>query len=158
MAPCGAEAKPAAEKGVRVGIVDEEFIIYIIARARKAGFDADTVPMVGTKQVRRVGVFVEERGLGLRVVASETGCGVVVATVAEVVELEGGSIFEHAIAVGDVGKHTTVGDGRVGSQPKAVEVGEAVGGVAHNNHSLVFEGKRNGHRLTPPKGEASRCP
>ena len=158
MAPCGAEAKPAAEKGVRVGIVDEEFIIYIISRARRTGFDADTVPMVGTKQVRRVGVFVEKRRLGLRVVASETGCGVVVAAVAEVVKLEGGGIFEHAVAVGDVGEHAAVGGGRVGSQPEAVEVGEAVGGVAHDNHGLVFEGKRNGHRLTPPKGETSRCP
>ena len=158
MAPRGAETEPTAKEGLGVGIVDEEFFIYIITRARGRGLDADAIPMVGAQEVGSVCVFLNERRLGLAVVATETGGGVRVATIAEVVELEGGGIFEHAIAVGDVGEHAAVGDGGVGGQPEAVEVGEAVGGVAHNNHSLVFEGKRNGHRLTPPKGEASRCP
>ena len=51
MAPGGAETEPTTKEGTRVGVVDEEFFIYIVSRVRGSGLDADAIPMVWAKQM-----------------------------------------------------------------------------------------------------------
>ena len=114
------------------------------------------IPFAGLEEMVGVGVFLYDRRAvlsvvhtaGIAVVAAEAGGGVMVASVAEVVELQGVGVDELSSAFVKVFPRVrSVG---VGGHPEAVEVAEAVVGVFGDHLRVVFDDRTSAHLVFAP--------
>ena len=119
------------------------------------------IPVVGPQQMGRVGILLQYGGptgsivhTGLvAIVSAETGCGVVIATIAEIVHLQ--RIAAHEDTAAPLRPCPDVTGMGVAGQEEAVEVAQAVALLPLVHHTgVVLHCLPLVHPLLPPKGKA----
>ena len=133
-APSGTHAEPSAGQRSWIAEVHKAFPVDEVADSCAIGFDADVSPLVGHIQMCLVGVFLQDgrHGIGfsslvgLPLVSAEAGRLVVVATIAQIIQLQGVAVLEDALSLLHACEYRAVLYHGVGRHPEAVEVAHAV--------------------------------
>lgn len=135
----GAEAEPSMRQRLRIVILHQRFAIDNVAHHAIDALQTDVIPMVGTKEMVGVSVFLEDFGLRIEtVIATETRSTVVVATIAHIVEAQRIAVLEDAASLTHTRPDAASRSTGVGGHPEAVEVGEAISAVTLHHHGIVL--------------------